>query len=309
MWLHRTLKADSGGRAPGLSFHHWKDKLFGVDWPAHFASDIPDPRSSSSANHRWRSCEVNLEQLCLWRQERERLSTLCQSSLASVDNREVDGFLSFDPWSWFLKIIQVESQLSIETLCLFSPSNAIAWVVSSMDLNSKKAKFLSRFIWQARTGLPTACAKPERCICWLKYSIISSSVTPNGIFPTYNLRMDENRGQTWLLLMSSLRLPSGLTRDCRPNDWNCSLRSVSDDVSRDLSSCLHSLVLERCNMFKAWWRNVPISEKDSKWVFAVNWIFSDSLTNLAFFVWKILMMDDGHLLRESVSDIQPLVCL
>lgn len=97
------------------------------------------------------------------------------------------------------------------------PSNAIACVVSSIDLftkttdnyssiksnaidnclheyylNSKNAKFLSKLIWHANTGLPAACANPDKCICWLKYSIISSSVTPNGILPTYNLSIEKN---------------------------------------------------------------------------------------------------------------------
>lgn len=68
------------------------------------------------------------------------------------------------------------------------PSKAIACVVSSMERNSRKAKFLSRLIWHASTGLPAACARPDRCICWLKNSIISSSVTPNGMLPTYRRR-------------------------------------------------------------------------------------------------------------------------
>ena len=55
-------------------------------------------------------------------------------------------------------------------------------------LNSRKAKFLSRLTWLAKIGFPSACARPLRCICWLKKSIISSSETPKGIFPTYNLR-------------------------------------------------------------------------------------------------------------------------
>ena len=55
-------------------------------------------------------------------------------------------------------------------------------------LNSRKAKFLSRLTWLAKIGFPSAWARPLRCICWLKKSIISSSETPKGMFPTYNRR-------------------------------------------------------------------------------------------------------------------------
>lgn len=114
----------------------------------------------------------------------------CLSCRASVDSRAVCVSSDSVLWNWFHRkpLLELSHQLNCKNVHNLT---FLVWqmmpIIYATYRNSKNAKFLSKFIWQASTGLPAACANPDRCICWLKYSIISSSVTPNGMLPTYSL--------------------------------------------------------------------------------------------------------------------------
>lgn len=65
---------------------------------------------------------------------------------------------------------------------------------------SRKAKFLSRFTWQAITGLPSACARPAIFIWVLKKSIIISCEQSEHKLWDYKSSfstVEENPAYTW----------------------------------------------------------------------------------------------------------------
>lgn len=109
------------------------------------------------------------------------------SCLALADNRAVFESSSFALWSWCHRTPWLAwFRQSTGTASIIIIAKNVSTVNKITIRTSRKAKFLSRFIWHANTGFPAACANPDKCICWLKNSIISSSVTPNGMLPTYN---------------------------------------------------------------------------------------------------------------------------
>ena len=136
----------------------------------------------------------------------------------------------------------------------------MAWVVSSTDLHSRNAKFLSLLMWQARMGFP-----------WKEMLFLQTPGAKEG--PGSYLSLCQT-GQMHLLVeeidhfllgeaewdISDIN-PPGLSGDGAPHHGDGSLGRVRHEGGRDLARLLHALVLHGSDVLEPGRRHIPVQRR------------------------------------------------